>query len=68
MCYNQEKFIAKAMDSIMAQKTNFKVEVVIGDDFSTDNILNIIKRYKDTDHIKINILNRTKGDKYCGMR
>lgn len=68
MCYNQEKLIAKAMDGIMMQKTNFKVEVVIGDDFSSDNTLNIIKQYQNTDHIKINILNRTKGDEYWEMR
>jgi len=68
MCYNQEKLIARAMDGIMMQKTNFKVEVVVGDDFSVDNTLNIIKRYKNTDHIRINILNRTLGDEYWEMR
>jgi len=30
MCYNQEELIAKAMDYVMLQKTNFKVEVVVG--------------------------------------
>jgi len=62
--YNQEKYIAAAMDSIMMQKVDFPVEVVVGDDFSTDRTLDIIRTYKDTEFIKIRILERTAGDAY----
>ncbi len=36
VCYNQEKFIAQALESILMQQTNFPFEVVIADDYSTD--------------------------------
>jgi glycosyltransferase involved in cell wall biosynthesis len=35
VCYNQEKFIAQAIESILMQQTNFPFEVVIADDYST---------------------------------
>lgn len=34
--YNQEKFIKKAIESMLAQQTSFDVEIVIGEDGSTD--------------------------------
>ena len=44
--YNSEKFINKCIDSILKQTfTDF--ELVIVDDMSTDNSVNIIKSYKD---------------------
>lgn len=43
--YNQEKFIKKALDSIVSQKTNFNFEVVVSDDCSTDSTPKIIKEY-----------------------
>ncbi len=63
-CYNQEKYIAAAMDSIMMQVVDFPVEVVVGDDLSTDRTLDIIRTYKDTEFIKIRILERKAGDAY----
>jgi glycosyltransferase involved in cell wall biosynthesis len=64
MTYNHEQFIAQAIESVLAQKTDFPVELVIGDDFSTDNTLNIAKQYTSTQNITIKILNRQKGDAY----
>lgn len=68
MCYNHEDYIRQAMDGIMMQETNFKVEVVVGDDFSTDDTLKIIKEYKSTENIHIKILQRVKGDDYWAER
>lgn len=34
--YNQHKYIKKALDSILEQKTTFDFEVLVGDDASTD--------------------------------
>jgi glycosyltransferase involved in cell wall biosynthesis len=68
MCYNQEKYIKECLDSIFMQKVNFPVEVVVGDDFSSDRTLDIIRSYKDTDYIKLNILERVKGDTYWENR
>ena len=43
--YNHEKYIRAALDSFVAQKTDFEVEVIIGDDHSTDNTAGIIEEY-----------------------
>lgn len=45
--YNHDKYIKKAIDSILMQKANFKYELVIGEDASTDNTAGIIKKYQD---------------------
>jgi len=68
MTYMQESYIKDTMDSIMMQQTNFPVQVVVGDDFSTDNTLQIIKSYKDSENIKIHILNRKYKDEYWQKR
>jgi glycosyltransferase involved in cell wall biosynthesis len=68
MTYMHESFIKQAMDGIMMQKTNFKIEVVVGDDFSTDRTLDIIKSFQNTDHIHIKILERKIGDAYWQKR
>lgn len=43
--YNQEKFIAACLESLVSQKTNFKFEIIIGEDCSTDNTRAIIQNY-----------------------
>jgi glycosyltransferase involved in cell wall biosynthesis len=44
--YNHEKYIEDAIKSFLMQKTNFKYEVLIHDDASTDKTAEIIKRYE----------------------
>lgn len=68
MTYNHAAFIRDAMEGIMKQEISFPVEVVVGDDFSTDGTLDIIREYKDTANIKIKILERKVGDEYWGKR
>lgn len=68
MTYMHENFIAKAMNGILMQKTDFNVEVLVGDDFSTDKTLEIIKNYKNSENIDIKILERRKGDAYDRQR
>ncbi len=48
MCiaYNHEKFIAKSLDSLVNQKTNFRYEVLVHDDCSTDKTAQIIDEYE----------------------
>lgn len=43
--YNQADFIALALDSIFAQEVNFRYNVLIGDDASTDGTADIIMEY-----------------------
>ena len=44
--YNHEKFIRDALNGILNQKTNFKYEVIVHDDASTDNTVNILHSYE----------------------
>lgn len=48
--YNQEKFIKQALDSFVAQETNFPFEVLVCDDNSTDNTKKIIQEYATKYH------------------
>jgi glycosyltransferase involved in cell wall biosynthesis len=59
--YNQEKYIAQTLDGILMQQTNFDVEVVIGEDCSTDNTKNIIVDYAAQYPGKIKLLPRTQN-------
>lgn len=68
MVYNNEPYIREAIESILMQQTNFKVEIVVGDDFSTDNTLEIIKSYSNTENISIKILERPIGGDYWKTR
>lgn len=68
MTYNHEKYIREAMDSVFAQQTNFPFEVVVGDDFSTDRNMELIRSYKSTERITVRILERQRGDAYDLMR
>ncbi len=42
--YNHEKYVEKALRSVLDQKTDFEFEVVIGEDCSTDSTREIIER------------------------
>ena len=44
--YNHEKFIKQALDSVLNQITDFEWNILIADDFSTDNTRKIIAEYK----------------------
>lgn len=43
--YNHEKFIAQAIESVLMQKTPFSIELIIGEDCSTDGTRKIVQRY-----------------------
>ncbi len=43
--YNHENFISDAIEGVLKQKTNFPIELIIGEDCSTDNTRNIIIDY-----------------------
>ena len=50
--YNHEKYLAKALDAILEQRCNFGVEIILGEDCSSDGTLEVCKdfahRYPDT--------------------
>lgn len=45
MTYNHEKYIARALDGMLAQKTNFPYEIIVHDDASTDGTAAIVREY-----------------------
>lgn len=44
--YNQEPFIAQAIESVVRQKADFRFELIIGEDCSTDDTSKIALRYQ----------------------
>lgn len=63
--YNQAKYIEKAINSVLIQKTNFSWLLIITDDYSTkDNSVEIIKNYADKYPDKIKILLNTENGRY----
>jgi glycosyltransferase involved in cell wall biosynthesis len=45
LAYNQKDFIAQTIESVLAQKTDFPFEIIIGDDCSTDGTREVIEQY-----------------------
>lgn len=45
--YNHEKYIRKCLESVLSQEVNFKIEVIVADDFSTDATRNIIVEFEN---------------------
>lgn len=46
LVYNHEKYLRKCLDGFLMQKTNFKYEILIHDDASTDTSADIIREYE----------------------
>ncbi|KPB52949.1 Glycosyltransferase [Pseudomonas amygdali pv. myricae] len=45
--YNQEAFIAQALDGFLSQQTDFRFKILINDDASTDSTARIIAHYAE---------------------
>lgn len=43
--YNHEKYIARAIESVLAQETSFDYRLIVGDDCSSDGTQGIIREY-----------------------
>lgn len=43
--YNQENYIAECLEGLVAQQTDFKFEIIVGEDCSTDNTRAIVQSY-----------------------
>ena len=46
LCYNHEKYIRKALEGAINQKTNFRYELLVHDDASTDASAEIIREFE----------------------
>ncbi len=57
--YNHAKYFREAIDSVLAQKTDFPFEIVIGDDCSDDGTTEIAKEYQSRHPDRIRLLMST---------
>ena len=44
--YNRIKYIGICLDSILSQKRDFEIEIIVGDDGSTDGSRELLKEYQ----------------------
>lgn len=58
--YNQQDFIAQAIESVLMQKVSFQYEIIIGEDMGSDNTRAICEQYASK-HDFIHVLPRTKN-------
>lgn len=73
-CFNSENYICNCLKSIENQESE-DIEIIIVDDKSTDNTVNVINEYKKNSKMQIKLfqneknigagLSRNKGIKYC---
>ena len=54
--YNHEPYIRQAIEGVLMQETFFNIELVIGEDCSTDKTRSICEEYADKFPDKINLL------------
>lgn len=59
--YNHEKYIKEAIEGVLMQKTNFSIELIIGEDFSSDNTRKICEEFEQLYPDKINLLPTEKN-------
>lgn len=59
--YNHEKYVEKALRSVLEQKTDFDFEVVVGEDYSTDSTRSIIEKVASEYPGKCRLLFREKN-------
>src|SRR5215210_4491661 len=62
--YNHEKWIAQAIESVLAQETNFDFELIILEDCSTDDTRNIVIDFqrRHPEYIRLILAEKKKGD------
>ena len=66
--YNQESYVDQAIHSVLNQKGDFALRVLVGDDGSTDHTMDIIEKYvqKNPDIVQVFRMDRADDDKTIG--
>lgn len=59
--YNHEDYIGKCIESVLNQKVDFYYEIIIAQDYSTDNTGEIVRRFKDKHPNRIVLIDRNKN-------
>jgi len=61
VAYNQEKYIAQAIESVLMQKTVFDYRLIIGDDCSNDSTATICAQYVEKYPDKVELISNPKN-------
>ncbi len=63
--YNQERYITQAIESVLAQETSFRIEIVLGEDCSTDGTRQIAERFAaaNPEIIQLRLAEQNQGAK-----
>lgn len=64
--YNHENYIGQCIESALMQKTSFNIEIILGEDYSSDKTRIICKHYEEKYPEKIRLLDRGKNLGMCG--
>jgi len=56
IAYNHEAYIAEAIESVLMQRTNFALELVVGEDCSADATRSIVCGYRDRNPDRMHVL------------
>ncbi|HHO0939532.1 glycosyltransferase [Aeromonas hydrophila] len=59
--FNQESYIENALDGFLSQITEYRFEIIVHDDASTDTTSSILHRYKNKYPSLINIITQTEN-------
>lgn len=46
LAYNHAKYIARALDGVLAQQVDFPIEILVGEDGSSDGTRDLVRRYE----------------------
>ena len=61
LTYNHERYVEQTLDSILNQKINFPIQIIVADDGSNDKTLEIVKSYRNQ-HQQITLLEHVKNE------
>ncbi len=59
--FNMSRYLAQCLDSILTQEVNFKYQILIGEDSSTDNTKDIAAQYQEKYPDLINVVYNVKN-------
>ena len=59
--FNHEPYLAAALDAILSQRCDFGVEIIVGEDCSSDNTLAICRNYAEQHPDRIKLIASTEN-------
>lgn len=62
LTYNHEKYVRKTLESIFSQRINVSYEVLIVDDASTDNTVDVLKEYRTKYPQRVQLFLKKRND------